>query len=232
MRFSSLVIAATLALFVAFSAQQVLASGSPASSGGSTSASHGGGSTSSASSSSSSSAHSTASHSSSSISSSHSTSGTTHGSGPATGVKSSHSESVQQEKQGGRSFFHPFRKPKPVERAVFVRPQPCWRKPCTICPAGASRSGRGACVPVSQSCTVGQGWVASCGTPYWFNNCRALEQELAALRQQMQRQGYFGQSVEYRRLQQQYEYCLAHSRTNFAYYGFYAFNGAGLFDVP
>src|SRR5712692_436170 len=63
-----------------------------------------------------------------------------------------------------KSFFsrlrHPF-KPKPVKTAEFKRPPPCRKEPCAVCPPGASRNGKGACVaPVVaiNQCQPGQTW--------------------------------------------------------------------------
>jgi len=56
-----------------------------------------------------------------------------------------------------------------------------------------------------------------------------LARELEEQRSQMQNNFYYGQSLRYRMLQQQYQECLTHSRSSF---GAYAFNDARLLDTP
>jgi hypothetical protein len=217
MRVSGLVLAAILLVSITLLAQH--------SSGGGGGSSHGG-------SSSSGSSHS-------SFAGGSSVSGHSSGSSPShagsTGAASSHSspasklsstkEIVSPEKKSSRSFFHPFKKAKPVESAEFKRPASCLKgRTCPVCPPGGSHFG-GACRVASNGCLAGQSWNGfSCGAGYWSNDCNALAEQLAAERQEMQGQNDYGQSLRLRMLQQQYEQCLR----RFGYYPFSAL----LFDTP
>jgi len=138
-------------------------------------------------------------------------------------------ENAAPEKKGFfSSLRHPFR--KPVQRAEFRRPVRCLKEPCAVCPPGKSSNGKGACVLASNVCPTGQfGNGFACGTQYWFNDCRALADQLAAERQQIRGRNDPGQSLRHRRLQEQYEDCLMRSRLPF---GAYAFNDARLLDTP
>ena len=133
-------------------------------------------------------------------------------------------ENAAPEKKGSRSFFHPFRKPKPVQSAAFKRP--CLKEPCMVCPPGGLRNGKGACGPlVVNACQLGQSWNGfACGAQGWFSDCRSLAEQLAAMRQQMVGQVDAGQSLRYRLLQTQYEQCLRR-------FGSYPFS-AYLLDTP
>jgi hypothetical protein len=221
MRLSGLVFSAILLVSATLFAQHTSAGGGSASFGGSSgsAASHGsysGGSSSSASSASS--------HSSSSSSASHlaSTSATSPHSSPSSKLSSSKGN-ASPEKKSSRSSFHPFRKPKPVESAEFRRPVPCLRGPCTVCPPGESRSGKGACVVTTSVCPSAQSWNGACGFPYGFNDCSALAERLAAERRHMLGQSDPGQALLYRLLLQQYESCVAR-------YGSHVYSSAFMFD--
>lgn len=213
MRLSGLVVAAILLASVTLLAQHSSGGGS----------SHGGGgSTSSASSRSSSSGGS-------GVSESSHSSGSSASHVASTGAASKLSSTEKNgslEKKSSRSFFHPFRKAKTVQRAEFKRPVPCVKgRNCAVCPPGGSRYGNGACAVPSNGCLAGQSWNGfGCGVPYWSNDCDALAEQLAALRQQMQGQYDYGESLRLRLLQQQYERCMG----RFGSYPFSAF----LFDTP
>jgi hypothetical protein len=150
----------------------------------------------------------------------------------STGVASSHSStssrvsstkgSASPEKKSSRSFFHPFRKPKPVQSAEFKRPVPCLKGPCAICPPGGSR--KGACVVTTNVCPAAQSWNGACGFPYGFNDCSALAERLAAERRYMRGQSDPGQALLYRLLLQQLESCMAR-------YGSHAYSSASMFDT-
>ena len=158
MRLSCLVVATILLLSVTLPAQH--SSGGGFSSGGS----HGGFSGGSSSSSSSSAMSSSGSHYSGSSASRVGTAGA-----PAARASTSHSSpSVKSasvsEKKSSRSFFHPFRKTKPVQTAAFKPPAPCLKGPCKVCPPGESRSGIGLCTATNTACSFTQSWVGSaCG---------------------------------------------------------------------
>jgi len=105
---------------------------------------------------------------------------------------------------------------------------PCLKAPCAVCPPGTSRNGKGACVSSvveSNACQPGQfGNGFACGTQFWFNDCRALADELAAQQRQMGGQVDAGQSLRYQLLKEQYDRCLER-------YRFYPFSAA-LLDTP
>ena len=227
MRLSGLLIAIILMLSSMLTAQHAGGAASSSASGGSSS-SH-----SSVSGGSFSASHS-ASHFSSTGSSAHSAP-TLPRSSPSATIKSPYvKQNAQPEKAAAHSFFHPFRKPQPIEKekTAFIRPHPCWHKPCGVCPSGQSSNGRGACVPVSETCLAHPlSFGLACSTPYWWSNqCGVLANELLAEKQTMRGYGYSGESVEYRRLRQEYEECLLRTSglNGFAFYGLYG----GLFDVP
>lgn len=235
MRLSGLVVISILLLSAALIAQHASGGGGSASFSGSSGSggSHGGYSGGSGSSASSTSSHS------SSSSFSH---------GASTGAVSSHSSvsssasskvsststkgSASPEQKSSRSFFHPFRKSKPVQSAEFRRPIPCLRGSCATCPSGQARNGKGACVIASNSCSTGQSWNGfSCGVAQdWFNNCRALEDQLTAQERQMQGQHDPGQSLRHQQLRNQYEQCLR--RFSLEPFGAYAFNDVLRLDIP
>lgn len=224
MRLSCLVVATILLLSVTLPAQH--SSGGGFSSGGS----HGGFSGGSNSSSSSSAMSSSGSHYSGSSASRVGTAGA-----PAARASTSHSSpSVKSasvsEKKSSRSFFHPFRKTKPVQTAAFKPPAPCLKGPCKVCPPGESRSGIGLCTATNTACSFTQSWVGSaCGAQYLFADCRDLAEQLASQRAQMRGRGDYGQSLRLRMLEQQYQQCMMRSHTPF---GAYAFNSALLLDTP
>jgi hypothetical protein len=139
-------------------------------------------------------------------------------------------QSAPTETKSSRSFFHPFRKPKPIQSTEFKRPAPCFKGSCAVCPPGELRSGKGACMIASNSCSAGQTWNGfACSTQPWFNNCRALADQLAAQEQQMRGQNDPGQSLRHQQLRNQYEQCLR--RFSLEPFGSYAFNGLRL-DIP
>jgi len=219
MRLSGLVIAAILLVSATLLAQH--SSGGGSSSGGSSHGGYSGGS-------------------SASSASSHTSSASASHVG-STGAAASHLSSSSKspsikanaapEKKSSRSFLHPFR--KPVQSAEFKRPAPCRKGPCPICPPGESRNGNGACGPpvvASNVCRAGQTWNGfACGTQYWFNDCRALADQLAAQERQMRGQNDPGQSLRHQLLQNQYEQCL--KRFSLRPFG-YAFNDALPLDIP
>jgi hypothetical protein len=212
MRLSGLVVAAILLVSVTLLAQHS-SGGAGSSSGGSHSGS--GGSGSSASSASSHSFGGSASH-------VGSTSAPSHPS-PSSKALSTKANSAPEKK--GPSFWHPFRKSKPVQSAEFKRPIPCLKGRCAVCPRGQSRNGYGACAVASNVCSSGQYF--SCGR---FGDCNALAEELAEQKRQMQGQSEFGQSLRYRMLLNQYEQCLR--RFSSGRFGAYALDDALLFDTP
>jgi len=224
MRLSGLVVAAVLFAPAALLAQHS-SGGSGSSSGGSSSgashSSYSGGSSSSASSAGSHSSSSSASH----IAS---TGAAASRLSPSAKLPSTKENAAPEKKGFFSSLRHPFR--KPVRRAEFRRPVRCLKEPCAVCPPGKSSNGKGACVLASNGCPTGQFWNGfACGTQYWFNDCRALADQLAAERQQIRGRNDPGQSLRHRRLQGQYEDCLMRSRLPF---GAYAFNDARLLDTP
>jgi hypothetical protein len=220
MRLSGLVLASLLVVSSALFAQHAGGAGGGSSSAGSSSAG------------SSHSSYSGASVSSSSHSSSapsHVSSTTSHASSATGAARTAPGKLAPTTKEGlapkksGPSFWHPFR--KPVVTAEFRRPEPCFKRPCAVCPPGQSHNGRGACGVVSSVCSSGQhGNGFGCGTQYWLNDCRALANQLAMEQQRMQGQVSPGESVRYRSLLDQYERCASR-------YG-YAFNNALLLDTP
>jgi|HubBroStandDraft_1064217.scaffolds.fasta_scaffold45129_2 hypothetical protein len=220
MRLSSLVVASIL-----LASTTVLAQHSSGGGGGS----HGGGSSSSASSAGSYS--SSASHSYGGTSTaSHSSSFSKSTSSPSKSTSSSSKESAAPEKQSSRSFFHPFRKTKPVESAELKVRSLCLKGPCAVCPRGQLRGSSGACAIASNACPARQPWNGfACGTQGLFDDCNRLARELAEQREQMQSQSDYGQSLRYGFLQQQYQQCLMRSRTRF---GAYAATNAFLLDTP
>ncbi len=221
MRLSGFVIAAVLFVSATLLGQHTSGAGGSSSGGSSSGASHSsysGGSSSSASS-----------HSSSS-SASHiaSTGAAASRLSPSAKLPSTKENAAPEKKGFFSSLRHPFR--KPVQRAEFRRPVRCLKEPCAVCPPGESRNGNGACVVANNGCAAGQSWNGfACGTQYWFNDCRALADQLAAERQQIRGRNDPGQSLRHRRLQEQYEDCLMRSRLPF---GAYAFNDARLLDTP
>jgi hypothetical protein len=206
MRLSGLVIAAVLFVFgmVSYRTDRVEAApvfSSSSSSGGG----HSGGSAGSASSPSSASSHSS---SSSSMRA------------PSTGSASSHrlgssKEDALPEKKSSRSFFHPFRKAKPLQSAEFKPIVPCLKQPCAV-PRNA--------------CSSRQPWNGfGCGTEGWFNDCRVLAEELIKQQRQMRVQ-YPGQGLRRQLMLNQYDNCA--KRFALEPFGSYLFSDARLFDVP
>ena len=132
---------------------------------------------------------------------------------------------AKPEKKGFASFVrHSFKKMKPV--ADFKRP-PCRREPCAVCPPGAPRKGRGGCVAsvTASVCQTGQFWNGfTCGTEAWFDDCRALREQLAEQQRQMRGQNDPGPSLRYQQLKGQYYRCMERL-------GVYPF-GAYTFDIP
>jgi hypothetical protein len=129
-------------------------------------------------------------------------------------TSSSTKVSATPEKQSSRSFFHPFRKPTPVENAQLKLPSLCLRGACAICPRGQARNGNGACVAASNACSARQPWNGfACGTQGLFSDCNELARQLANQRRQMQSQSDYGQSLRYRFLQQQYQQCMMRARS-------------------
>lgn len=245
MRLSSLVVVAILFVSATLPAQHTSGAGGSSSGGSSSGASHG-----SYSGDSSSSASSASSHSSSS-SASHIASRGAAGSRQSPSSKlPSAKENAAPEKKSFRSFLrHPFKKPSPVQTAELKRPR-CRKEPCAVCPPGESRHGKGGCVSsvVASDCQPGQFWNGfACGTRYRVNDCSALAAQLAQQERQMRsamtaqqqscsydsasqecaglRGQSGGESLRYRQLQEQYDQCLAHSRS-------YAFRGTFLPCTP
>jgi hypothetical protein len=215
MRLSSFVVASIL-----LASTTVLAQHSSGGGGGS----HGGGSSSSASSAGSYSSGASRSYGSTSTAS-HSSS-----SSPSKSTSSSSKQSAAPEKQSSRSFFHPFRKAKPVESAELKVPSFCLKGSCAACPGGQLRGTSGACTLARNACSAGQAWNGfACGTQGLFTDCNRLARELAEQREQMQSQSDYGQSLRYRFLQQQYQQCLQRSSTRF---GAYASTNPFLLDTP
>jgi len=218
-RLSNLVIAAILLVSATLLAQH--SSGGGSSSGGSSHGGYSGGS----------SASSASSHTS-SASASHVGSTGASASHTASFPKSSTAKaSAAPEKKSSRSFLHPFR--KPVQRTEFKRPAPCLKGRCPVCPPGESRNGTGTCGPpvvASNLCRAGQSWNGfACGTQYWFNDCRALADQLAVQERRMRVHNDPGDSLRHQLLQNQYEQCL--KRFSLQPFG-YAFNDARLLDIP
>ncbi len=230
MRLSALVIASLLCVSSTLVAEHSTSSGSSssASSGGSSSShsSSSGGSSSSSSHNSSSSANSAGSHNSSSSASHVSgTSGASSRFVPSNKGSSTRESKIQQQKVG-RTFWHPFRKEKPVSAAIPRLHCPKGPCPVPVCRPGQSAS-RGGCVVTASSCSAGQIWNGfSCGLQYWSNDCTELANRLAAQRRLMQGQNDPGQTLIYRTLLKQYEACTER-------YGGGFFNSyASLSDIP
>ena len=158
---------------------------------------------------------------------------------------------MKPEKRSIVSFLrHPFQRPKPVTTAKFRRP-PCRKEPCAVCPPGESRHGRGGCMSSaieSNECQAGLVWNGfGCGTRYLVNDCSALAAQLEQQDQLMHSvmtsqqqscsrdsaspecadlQGQSGrESLRYRQLREQYNQCMAHSRS-------FAFGGTLLPGIP
>lgn len=111
-----------------------------------------------------------------------------------------------QEKRSARTFWHPFRKARPV-RTEFHRPIRCLKQPCAICPPGGSH--KGACAIARNLCGPGQSWNAiACSAQYWFHDCSDLARQLEAQRRLMRGNNDPGQSLVYRNLQDQYDQCM------------------------
>jgi hypothetical protein len=231
MRLSCLVIAAILLVSATLFAQHTSGtSSSSSSSAGSFSGSSGSGAShGSYSDGSSSSARPVSSHNSSSSASHVASTGTAASHSSPSAKSPSTRQNAAPERKSFRSFLrHPFRKTKPVQRAEFRRPVPCLKAPCAVCPPGESSNGKGGCVSSvveSNACQPGQfGNGFACGTQFWFNDCRALADELAAQQRQMGGQVDAGQSLRYQLLKEQYDRCLER-------YRFYPFSAA-LLDTP
>ncbi len=212
MRLSRLVGAAILLLSVTLLAQHASGGGggsSSASSAGASSHSSFGGSSSSVASHVSSTHVSGTSHGSSSISSS----STQSKSNLRTPVKDS--ANAKAEKKGFFSFMR-HKKPAPVTpaEADFKRRVPCKKgQPCNVCPGGGTRNSAGNC-GYPQICSTGLGWNGfACGSQYGFSNCRILADQITALQGQMAGKNDPGLSLRYQLLREQYEQCLARSRS-------------------
>jgi hypothetical protein len=150
-------------------------------------------------------------------------------SAPSTKSSSTKGSTSPAEKSS-HSFFHPLRKPKPVQNAEFKTPMPCLKGSCGFCPRGQSHGANGACVVASNACPSTQAWNGfACGTQGWFNDCGYLAQQLASQKHLMQGQNDYGQSLRYRMLQDQYQQCLMRSHSG---YGAYAFNSLFLLNTP
>jgi len=148
---------------------------------------------------------------------------------PSTSYKSPSTKAKTAPEKEGSSFWHPFRKAKPVQTAEVKSPVLCFKGPCAVCPRGQSRNGAGACVIASNACPAGQSWNGfACGTQ-GLVDCRDLAQQLAAEREQMRGESDYGQSLRYRLLQEQYQQCLMRAHAPF---GAYALNDAFLLDTP
>ena len=122
-------------------------------------------------------------------------------------------------KEGKRGFFASLlhRKPHPTlppETNIWPVPRCKKGQKCFGC-WGGSRTTTGQCIYGSQfSCLAGQYWNGfSCSTRVWFDSCRALENELRALEQEMwerQMQGTVdpGLSLRHQELLDEYRECL------------------------
>lgn len=220
MRLSGLVIAAILLISATLLAQHS-SGGGGSSSGGSSHGGYSGGSASSASSASSHASSASALHvSSTSAAGSHASSSSKLPPGKG---------NAAPEKKSSRSFFHPFRKPQPVQNVQFKRPVTCLKAPCPVCPSGQFRGGN-ACGVATNACASGQSWNGfACGAPYRFDDCGALAAQLEAERRHLQGQSDPGQALYYRLLLQQYQSCLA--RSNSRAFGS-AFLADSLFALP
>ena len=166
-----------------------------------------------------------ASHGGSTIPSSHSSS--------SSSLKSSSKPS--NEKESGRSFWHPFKKAPPVRSAAFPSQLHCRKEPCGFCPPGKARNSGGACIaPRTYACAVGQYWNGSSCYQYQFGDCSELARRLAEERLNMQGQIDPGESLRYQLLRNQYEQCLRRSRGAFGSYALNdgLLNDRLLFDTP
>lgn len=225
MRLSVLVIVSILFVSSTLVAQHTLSSVSSASSGGpsGSAASH-----SSYSGGSSSSARSASSHNSSSSASHVASTGAASSRSLPSFKVSPTRENAIPEKHGARTFWHPFRKPRPVRTSEFHRPR-CLKQPCAVCPPGGSRRS-GACVVASNVCAPGQSWNGfACGAQFWFHDCSDLAGQLVAQEQQMRGRNDPGQSLIYRVLLSQYESCMASFGRSPL--GSFALNDARLADI-
>jgi hypothetical protein len=167
---------------------------------------------------------------------------------PGSNVRTHVSESSSSVKPEKKSFFSFLRHRKPTPKSSLkteARPPIRCKKGenCMACAAGGYRNAAGKCVLQAQvfSCSQGQVWNGfACGARYFMNDCSALAAQLAqqerqtrsALTTQQQscshdsasqecadlRGQSGGESLRYRQLQEQYDQCLAHSRS-------YAFRG-------
>ena len=150
-----------------------------------------------------------------------------------------------------RVFASSLRHKKPVSKSSLKTeakpPKRCKKgENCTVCAAGGSRNAAGKCVYQAQvlSCPEGQLWNGfACGMRYLVNDCSALAAQLAQQERQVRSllttqqqscshdsasqecadlQGQYGrESLRHRQLREQYDQCMAHSRS-------YAFRGTPL----
>lgn len=134
------------------------------------------------------------------------------------------------EQKSARTLFHPFRKLKPSQSAELI-PARCVKEPCAVCPPGQSRGAKGGCVAAANACYYGQSWNGyACSGPVWFNDCRALAEELEEQQRLMRGQDDATRRLRYQMLLNQYAEC--ERRFGREPFGAYAFNDALLLDMP
>jgi hypothetical protein len=133
-----------------------------------------------------------------------------------------------EERKGGPSFFHPFRRARTVQLAGLFLPPPCLKGRCGVCPPGESRNGAGRCGVVSNACAYGNGF--GCSAPLWFSGCRFLADQLSAQQQLMFGRDDAGANLRYQELQDEYQRCL--QRYGLELFSGYIFTDALPLDMP
>jgi hypothetical protein len=109
------------------------------------------------------------------------------------------------------THFFLWRHKEAAKPAAFAERFPfgCKKGQICTCPGGGARNAAGNCASVQYlSCGLGLSWNNyGCGQQYWFNNCRALADQLSAVQRQMLGQTGAAVSLRYRLLQDEYERC-------------------------
>jgi hypothetical protein len=118
--------------------------------------------------------------------------------------------SVESKKPTHFAFWRHKAAPTNTAPAFAERfPFGCKKGQICTCPGGGARNAAGNCASVQYlSCGLGLSWNNyGCGQQYWFNNCRALSDQLSAVQRQMLGQTGAAVSLRYRLLQDEYERC-------------------------
>lgn|ERR1035438_277195 len=122
-----------------------------------------------------------------------------------------HSAPAIVEPKGPTHFAFWRRRPPANTAPAFAEKFPigCKKGQICTCPGGGARNAAGNCASVQYlSCGLGLSWNNyGCGQQYWFNNCRALADQVSAVQRQMLGQTGAAVSLRYRLLQDEYERC-------------------------